>query len=120
MLEKEKKCIGIIFGGNSNEHYVSISSAKTVYKALISKANNERFRVQAFYINKHGVWFDNDQSLEILKEKSIKDKTDKYDLFPKEEINFLNNIEFNYSFGDELNVKITKVRSFSLSGQIFK
>ena len=29
-----------------------------------------------------------------------------------------NNIEFNYSFGDELNIKITEARSFSLSGQI--
>ena len=28
------------------------------------------------------------------------------------------NIEFNYSFGDEINVKITEARSFSLSGQI--
>ena len=30
------------------------------------------------------------------------------------------NIEFNYKFGDELNVKITDARSFSLSGQICK
>mgnify|MGYP001332244411 FL=1 len=30
------------------------------------------------------------------------------------------NIEFNYSFGDEINVKITESRSFSLSGQICK
>ncbi len=94
MVEKEKKCIGIIFGGNSNEHYVSISSAKTVYKALISKANNERFRVQAFYINKHGVWFDNDQSLEILEENNGNDLTNNYQILQKGRINFLNNIEF--------------------------
>ena len=30
------------------------------------------------------------------------------------------NIEFNYSFGDEINVKIIEARSFSLSGQICK
>ena len=30
------------------------------------------------------------------------------------------NFEFNYSFGDEINVKITEARSFSLSGQICK
>ena len=30
------------------------------------------------------------------------------------------NIGFNYSFGDEINVKITEARSFSLSGQICK
>ena len=30
------------------------------------------------------------------------------------------NIEFNYSFGDEINVKINEARSFSLTGQICK
>ena len=94
MLEKEKKCIGIIFGGKSNEHYVSISSAKTVFKALISKTNIARFRVKAFYINKHGVWIDNDQSLELLKQHSRNETTDNYQIFPKGEINFLNKIEF--------------------------
>ncbi len=91
---KEKKCIGIIFGGESNEHYVSISSAKTVFEALISKTNIDRFRVKAFYINENGVWLNNDQSLKLLKENSRNATTDKYQLLPKGEINFLNNIEF--------------------------
>ena len=89
MVEKGKKCIGIIFGGNSNEHYVSISSAKTVFKALTSKTNKERFTVKAFYINKHGVWFENDQSLKILREETIQ----KYQVLPKGKINFLDKIE---------------------------
>ena len=70
MVEKEKKCIGIIFGGESNEHDISVSSAKTVFKAFISKTNINRFWVKAFYINKHGVWLDNDQSRVLLKEKT--------------------------------------------------
>ena len=70
MIEKDKKCIGIIFGGQSNEHYVSISSAKTVFKALISKTNIDRFSVKAFYINKYGVWLGNNQSLDLLKENN--------------------------------------------------
>ncbi len=94
MFEKEKKCIGIIFGGESNEHDVSVSSAKTVFKALISKTNINRFWVKAFYINKHGVWLDNDQSLVLLKEKRKNETIDKYQVFPKREINFLNTIEF--------------------------
>ena len=94
MVGKDKKCIGLIFGGNSNEHYVSISSAKTVFKALISKENKERFEVKAFYINKYGVWFNNNKSLEILKENYKFDKTKNYQVLPKEEINFLHNIEF--------------------------
>ena len=89
MVEKEKKCIGIIFGGNSNEHYVSISSAKTVFKALTSKTNKERFAVKAFYINKYGVWFENNQSLKILREDTLQ----KYQVLPKGKINFLDKIE---------------------------
>ena len=94
MLEKEKKCIGIIFGGESNEHYVSISSAKTVFKALNSKTNIDRFSVKAFYINKHGVWLENAQSLELLKENNRNETAAKYQVLPKEELNFLNKIEF--------------------------
>ena len=94
MLEKEKKCIGIIFGGESNEHYVSISSAKTVFKALISRTNIARFRVKAYYINRHGVWLDNDQSLKVLKQNNKNETVENYQVLPKAEINFLNKIEF--------------------------
>ena len=94
MIEKEKKCIGIIFGGNSNEHYVSISSAKTVFKSLNSKTNQKRFEVKAFYINQDGVWFDNYQSLKILREKNSKNIIDKCEILPKEKNNFLDKIEF--------------------------
>ena len=66
MIGGKKKCIGLIFGGNSNEHEVSISSAKTVYKAFNSEINNERFIVKAFYINKYGGWLDSDSSEKIL------------------------------------------------------
>ena len=58
MIGFKKKCIGLIFGGNSNEHEVSISSAKTVYQAFNSDLNKERFTVKAFYINKYGDWLD--------------------------------------------------------------
>ena len=94
MLEKEKKCIGIIFGGESNEHNISISSAKTVFKALISKTNKARFTVKAFYINRYGVWIDNDQSIKLLKENIRNETADKYQISLKREINFLNKIEF--------------------------
>ena len=33
MIAETKKCIGLIFGGYSNEHEVSIASAKTVFQA---------------------------------------------------------------------------------------
>ena len=66
MIGGKKKCIGLIFGGNSNEHEVSISSAKTVYQAFNSERNKELFTVKAFYINKYGDWLDSDISEKIL------------------------------------------------------
>ena len=92
MVEKEKKCIGIIFGGNSNEHYVSISSAETVFKALHSKTNKEKYIVKVFYINRNGVWFDNNKSLEILRENKKNNTIE--NILPKTKINFLDKIDF--------------------------
>ena len=94
MKERVKKCIGIIFGGNSNEHDVSISSAKTVFKSLHSKKNLKRFTVKVFYINKNGVWFDNEKALKILKDEITKNKQDQDKKFFNSKTNFLENIEF--------------------------
>ena len=66
MIGGKKKCIGLIFGGESNEHEVSISSAKTVFNAFNSEINKQRFTVKAFYINKYGDWIDSDISVKIL------------------------------------------------------
>ena len=94
MIQKRKKCVGLIFGGDSNEHYVSISSAKTVFKSLNSKSNIERFKVKVFYINKYGIWFDNNQSQKILQEDITENKQDKNKTFQKGKINFLDKIDF--------------------------
>ncbi len=94
MIGDKKKCIGLIFGGNSNEHEVSISSAKTVYQAFNSEINNERFTVKAFYINKYGDWLDSYSSEKILIGEIEKNKTEKQEIFNKEKINFLDGIEF--------------------------
>ena len=66
MNREKKKCIGLIFGGFSNEHEVSISSAKTVFQAFNSEINKKRFIVKPFYINKYGDWLDSDLSEKIL------------------------------------------------------
>jgi len=65
-MMKEKKCIGIIFGGVSNEHEVSICSARFIYKAFNSKLNRGKYNLKLFYINKKGFWFNNEDSLQIL------------------------------------------------------
>ena len=94
MIGGKKKCIGLIFGGNSNEHEVSISSAKTVYQAFNSEINKERFTVKAFYINKYGDWLDSDSSEKILIGEIENNTTKKQGGFNQKKINFLDGIEF--------------------------
>ena len=94
MIGGKKKCIGLIFGGYSNEHEVSISSAKTVFQAFNSETNRERFAVKAFYINKSGDWLDSNSSEKILIGEIENEKTKKQAVFNQEKINFLDGIEF--------------------------
>ena len=94
MIKKNMKCVGLIFGGNSNEHSVSISSAKTVFNALNIGANRTRFKVKAFYIDRNGIWLDNEQSIKILKnEVNIIELGENF-IFSGEKFNFLEKIEF--------------------------
>jgi len=94
MIGEKKKCIGLIFGGESNEHEVSISSAKTVFQAFNSEINKQRFTVKAFYISKFGDWLDSDLSEKILVGEIKNHKTKKKEIFNQEKINFLDGIEF--------------------------
>ena len=94
MIGGQKKCIGLIFGGNSNEHEVSISSAKTVFQAFNSEINKQRFTVKAFYISKFGDWLDSDLSGKILIGEVENNTTKKQGVFNQEKINFLEGIEF--------------------------
>ena len=94
MIGEKKKCIGLIFGGYSNEHEVSISSAKTVFQAFNSKINKQRFTVKAFYINKNGDWLDSDHSEKILIGEMKINTQKKQGIFNQKKINFLDGIEF--------------------------
>jgi len=94
MTKEKKKCIGLIFGGHSNEHEVSISSAKTVFQAFNTGINKQRFIVKAFYINKFGDWLDNDLSEKILIGEIDNNIIRKQLIFRQEKINFLDGIEF--------------------------
>ncbi len=66
MNEVSRKCVGIIFGGQSNEHAISIESAKAIFAALNSDINKKKFSTKVFYINRNGKWFDSKNSLLIL------------------------------------------------------
>ena len=78
-MSKLKPTIGLVFGGNSSEHDVSIQSAKSIYKALSNPENNERFTVNPIYIDKYGFWGDYQFSKSILSEDNISNPTIKND-----------------------------------------
>ncbi len=60
---KSPLSIGLLFGGQSGEHDVSITSAKAIASAL---SQNPRYQVQAFYIQRDGTWRSPDVSQGVL------------------------------------------------------
>lgn len=48
--------VGLLFGGCSGEHEVSISSARSIAQALTAEANAEKYELLPFYIQKDGQW----------------------------------------------------------------
>jgi len=51
-MSDRKLTVGILFGGQSAEHEVSIQSARNIYNAL----NREKYRPALIYIDKQGRW----------------------------------------------------------------
>ena len=74
--------IGLVFGGNSSEHEISILSAKTIHTSLSNTQNIERFNVHPIYIDKHGFWGDEQYSKSILFEEKRSDSSLKNNLNP--------------------------------------
>ncbi|HIK33803.1 MAG TPA: D-alanine--D-alanine ligase [Oscillatoriales cyanobacterium M59_W2019_021] len=56
--------VGLLFGGRSGEHEVSISSARAIAAALAADSNGDTYEVYPFYIRKDGIW----QTPEIARE----------------------------------------------------
>ena len=114
MIKGQKKCIGLIFGGNSNEHEVSISSAKTVFQAFNSDINKERYTVKPFYIN-------NIESV-LIEGLNPKNSSQIMGRTRTNRLTFVEipkNIDFNFSLGDEIDVRINEARPFSLTGELY-
>ena len=53
--------LGVIFGGMSTEHEVSIKSAESILNNL----NKEKYEIYQIYINKEGIWYDYINNMEI-------------------------------------------------------
>ncbi|MFM1841644.1 MAG: D-alanine--D-alanine ligase [Cyanobacteriota bacterium] len=60
--------IGLLFGGCSGEHDVSINSARAIANALYSGQNAVRYKVTPFYIKKNGVWANHLTSEAVLEQ----------------------------------------------------
>ena len=61
-----KRHVGLLFGGRSGEHEVSINSARAIYQALTLDENINKYEVTPFYIQKSGVWTAPELSAEVL------------------------------------------------------
>lgn len=59
----EKTKIGIIFGGKSTEHNVSVVSGT----AIIENLNKEKYEIYPIYIDRIGNWFETNKPKKILK-----------------------------------------------------
>lgn len=60
-----KKKVGIVFGGKSSEHEVSLQSAKNIVDAI----DLDKYEVHLFGIDKEGNWHVNDRSHYLLHEE---------------------------------------------------
>ena len=58
--------VGLVFGGASGEHPVSIRSAATVLRGLRSGANACRYSVRCFYIDTAGRWWGPELADQVL------------------------------------------------------
>jgi D-alanine-D-alanine ligase len=67
--------IGLLFGGCSGEHEVSIASARAIARALTSDTNLDRYIVLPFYIRKDGIWCDPSLSQHVLASGQFLQKT---------------------------------------------
>ncbi|TVQ13011.1 MAG: D-alanine--D-alanine ligase [Leptolyngbya sp. DLM2.Bin27] len=58
--------VGLVFGGCSGEHEVSIRSAQAIARALASGPNADKYTVLPVYIGKDGVWLAGPEAEAVL------------------------------------------------------
>ena len=62
--------VGVVFGGASGEHDVSIRSAATVIQGLTDPSNQQRFQVTPLYIDREGRWWPDTVAERVLQQKA--------------------------------------------------
>jgi D-alanine-D-alanine ligase len=58
--------VGLLFGGRSGEHEVSIKSAQAIFGALSAGENANKYDVVPFYIQKDGLWISSVTAQQVL------------------------------------------------------
>lgn len=58
--------VGLLFGGCSGEHEVSISSARAIAKALSTGQNADKYELLPTYIQKDGIWQSTEVAQQVL------------------------------------------------------
>ncbi len=58
--------VGLLFGGRSGEHEVSINSASAIARALQRGGNLAKYEVLPLYIQKNGIWSDSEVAQQVL------------------------------------------------------
>ncbi len=64
--QMSKLRVGLLFGGRSGEHEVSISSARAIALALSAEENANKYEILPFYIQKDGRWLAGDVPQQVL------------------------------------------------------
>jgi D-alanine-D-alanine ligase len=65
-MKMTKLRVGLLFGGRSGEHEVSISSARAIAKALSAEQNASKYEILPFYIQKDGFWQAGEVAQQVL------------------------------------------------------
>lgn len=73
---KNKKDIGLIFGGISPEHQISIESSKTIFNSYINEKENWEYNIRPYYVDKDGFWHNPCYSEKILTETPLSERDD--------------------------------------------
>ena len=58
--------VGLLFGGCSGEHEVSIVSAKAIAQGIIAAENEAKYELEPIYIQKNGVWQGGEVAKQVL------------------------------------------------------
>ena len=65
-MSSSRTTVGVVFGGCSGEHDVSIRSAQTVVHGLNLGANRQRYQLVLIYIDRDGRWWGPDIAEQVL------------------------------------------------------